>query len=228
MKETLPARLPPHASGQRIGLFGGSFNPPHAGHRAASLFALRRLQLDRVWWLVSPGNPLKDKSELPSLAARLEAAREIARHPRIVVTGFEAAIGTPYTVETISYLKERCRGVQFVWLMGADNLPNFHLWKGWREIAGLVPIAVIDRPGSTLRSLHALSALALARFRLDETCAAGLATKRPPAFVFLHGPRSGLSSTVLRARSDTRPDRSGDSKSGHALSEPPVSAHREG
>ncbi len=193
-----PLRLPPVARGLRVGLFGGSFDPPHEGHRLASLLALRRLQLDRVWWLVSPGNPLKNTSGLKPLAARMAAAQKLANHPRIAVTGLEAALGTPYTCDTIAYLKRRCPGVHFVWLMGADNLSGFHRWKGWRRIAGMVPIAVIDRPGSTVRATHAPAAAYLAPYRFGESGARRFADAPPPAFIFLHGPRSPLSSTSLR------------------------------
>jgi nicotinate-nucleotide adenylyltransferase len=193
-----PDKLPPFGRGLRIGLFGGSFNPPHEGHRAASLLALKRLQLDRIWWLVSPGNPLKDHGALAPLALRLEAARQMANHPRIEVTGIEAAVGANYSFETISYLKMRCPGVHFVWIMGADNFLYFDRWQRWREIAKLVPIAIIDRPGFTQTALHGRVALTLAHFRYDESEAPILATAAPPAFVFLHGPRSELSSTELR------------------------------
>jgi nicotinate-nucleotide adenylyltransferase len=192
-------RLPPHAKGLRVGLFGGSFNPPHQGHLAASLLAMRRLRLDRIWWLVSPGNPLKDKSELAPLDARLSAARALASHPRIEVTGIEAAIGTTYSFETVAYLKRRCPGVHFVWIMGADNLAGFHRWKRWRDLVNLVPIAIIDRPGSTWTSMFTRAGQALGPNRVGEGAAAHLATATPPAFVFLHGPRSALSSTALRA-----------------------------
>jgi nicotinate-nucleotide adenylyltransferase len=192
------ARVPPFSPGLRVGLFGGSFNPPHEGHRAASLLALRRLRLDRIWWLVSPANPLKDPHELAPLALRVEAARKLAQHPRIMVTALEAAIGATYTFETILYLKQRCPGVHFVWLMGADNFRHFDRWQHWAGIARLVPIAIIDRPGSTLTALHGRAAESLAPYRLDETDGALLATAAPPAFVFLHGPRSPMSSTALR------------------------------
>lgn len=192
-------RLPPHARGMRIGLFGGSFNPPHQGHRAASLLALRRLRLDCVWWLVTPGNPLKDKAELAPLPARMAAAQKLASHPRIKISGVEAAIGAAYSFETIVWLKQRCPGVHFVWIIGADNLAALHRWKRWRDLIALVPIAVIDRPGSTLKSMSSQVAAALAPHRVAEGAAAALATAAPPAFVFLHGPRSGLSSTALRA-----------------------------
>lgn len=183
----------------RIGLFGGSFNPPHQGHRAASLLALRRLRLDCVWWLVTPGNPLKDKAELAPLTARMAAAQKLASHPRIKISGVEAAIGAAYSYETIVWLKQRCPGVHFVWIIGADNLAALHRWKRWRDLIALVPIAVIDRPGSTLKSMSSQVAAALAPHRFTEGAAAALATAAPPAFVFLHGPRSDLSSTALRA-----------------------------
>jgi nicotinate-nucleotide adenylyltransferase len=183
----------------RVGLFGGSFNPPHQGHRAASLLALRRLRLDCVWWLVSPGNPLKDKAELAPLAVRMGAAAKLAAHPRIKVSGIEAAIGTTYSFETVAWLKQRCPGVHFVWIMGADNLAGLHRWRRWRDLVSLAPIAVIDRPGSTLKSMSSRAARRLAPYRLAESAAVRLATARPPAFVFLHGPRSALSSSALRA-----------------------------
>jgi nicotinate-nucleotide adenylyltransferase len=190
--------LPPHAPGLKIGLFGGSFNPAHAGHRAASLLALRRLRLDRVWWLVSPGNPLKDTRGLPPLDVRLAAAAACARDPRIIVTDLEATIGARYSYQTILYLKARCPGVHFVWIMGADNLATFERWKHWRTIAANVPLAIIDRPGSTLSAIHAPAARALNRYRYDETDARIFALAEPPALIFLHGPRSELSSTALR------------------------------
>ena len=190
--------LPPFTRGLKIGLLGGSFNPPHDGHREASLLALRRLNLHRIWWLVSPGNPLKDARELVPLAKRVEAARRVSQHPRIEITAIEAAIGATYTFDTISYLKRRCPGVHFVWLMGADNFRLFDRWQRWRDIARLIPIAIIDRPGSTLTALHGRAAQALAPYRLDETDGARLAAAAPPAFVFLHWPRSPMSSTELR------------------------------
>ena len=192
------ARLPAHARGMRIGLFGGSFNPPHDGHRLASLAAMARLGLDCVWWLVTPGNPLKDISALPGLRQRMRAAQHLAAHPRIKITGLEAIIGTRYSHDTISYLKRRCPGVEFVWIMGADNLAGFHRWQRWRDIIDLVPLVVVDRPGSTLRAVHGRASAILAPFRLDEADGQLLAGTRPPAWIFLHGPRSSLSSTALR------------------------------
>lgn len=192
-------RLPAHGPGQRIGLFGGTFDPPHAAHLAACLLAIKRLHLDRVWWLVTPGNPLKDTSGLAPLDERVAAARSLARHPRIAVTGFEAEIGARYTYDTVRHLAARCPGVHLVWIMGADNLRGFHHWQKWRGIAALVPIAVIDRLGSSLYAAGSVAAHALAPHRIRERNAAVLPVMRPPAWVFLHGLKSPLSSTALRA-----------------------------
>jgi nicotinate-nucleotide adenylyltransferase len=189
----------------RIGLFGGSFNPPHKAHRAVSVFAMKRLRLDRIWWLVTPGNPLKDNSALPALDGRLNAARAVAAHPRIDVTGIEAVVRTKYSYDTILTLKRECPQARFVWIMGADNLKNFHRWKNWRGIASIVPIAIVDRGGTGLSMLGSPAAQALARFRVPEIEAPRLADQDPPAWVFLHGMKMALSSTALRA---ARADRS--------------------
>ena len=191
--------LPPNAPGMRIGLFGGTFDPAHAAHRAACLLALRRLGLDRVWWLVTPGNPLKDTKGLAPLAKRVAAAQALAHHPRIDVTDLEAELGVAYTYETVSYLRRRCPGVHFVWIMGADNLRSFHRWQRWRGIAQLVPIAVVDRLGPSLYAAGSAGAQALARYRLPEAAARKLADHKPPAWIYLHGLKSSLSSTALRA-----------------------------
>ena len=194
----LSHEIPPYTDGMRIGLLGGSFNPPHAAHRAISLFAIKRLQLDRVWWLVSPGNPLKHARGPHDTAARAAAARAVAQDPRIDVSCLEAVIGTRYTVDTISYLRRRCAGARFVWIMGADNLAQFHRWENWQRIAAEVPIAVIDRPPQSFRALAAPAAQALADDRIPESKARTLAASAPPAWVFLTGLKLNLSSTVLR------------------------------
>jgi nicotinate-nucleotide adenylyltransferase len=188
--------MPAAARGMRIGLLGGSFNPPHAAHRALSLFALKRLGLHRIWWLVTPGNPLKDNRRLPPLEKRLAAARAFAAHPAIDVTGIEAVLGTRYTYDTVAALRRRFPAVHFVVIVGADNLAQLHRWKRWRALAYLAPIAVIDRAGAN--ALASPAALALARARVDARDARILALRKPPAWVFLHGLKSSLSSTALR------------------------------
>lgn len=195
-------RLPPHAPGMRIGLFGGSFNPPHEGHLLVSHIALTRLRLDRLWWLVSPGNPLKDHSALLPLAQRTKAARALLHDPRIIVSDIEAQIDARYTIELVRYLRARCPGVYFVWIMGADSLRNFHKWRLWEEIFSTIPIAIIDRPGETLRATASLAAHRFSTRRIEERRSFALPGAAPPAFVYLHGPRSAQSSTQLRAAGD--------------------------
>ncbi|MEW6124793.1 MAG: nicotinate-nucleotide adenylyltransferase [Pseudomonadota bacterium] len=194
------ARMPPVARGLRIGLYGGSFNPAHATHRAVSLLALKRLGLDRVWWLVTPGNPLKDNRRLPPLDERVAYAREVACHPRIDVTGIEAVLGTRYTYETVERLVSRAPGVHFVWVMGADNLTHFHRWQRWRALADMLPIAVVDRMGESLSATASRAARALGRHRVEESDAGILPLLKPPAWVFLHGLKSPMSSTGIRAK----------------------------
>ena len=155
--------LPPNAPGMRIGLFGGTFDPAHAAHRAACLLAMNRIGLDRVWWLVTPGNPLKDTSRLAPLAERVAAARALAHHPRIDVTDLEAGWAPPIPTRRSLIWSGAARGVHFVWIMGADNLRSFHRWQRWRDIAELVPIAVVDRLGPSLYATAGVAGQALAR-----------------------------------------------------------------
>ncbi len=198
MPHSVAQAIPVYTDGMRIGLLGGSFNPPHRAHRAISLYALKRLRLDRIWWLVTPGNPLKERGALRDLQHRMEAARNVAGDPRIDVSCLESVIRTRYTIDTINFLRRRASGLRFVWIMGADNLAQFHRWQDWQRIAAQVPIAVIDRPPQSFRALAAPAALALSRYRLPEDEAGTLADQRPPAWVFLTGLKLSLSSTGLR------------------------------
>jgi nicotinate-nucleotide adenylyltransferase len=191
--------LPPHQPGMRIGLLGGSFDPAHAGHRAVSLVALRALDLDQVWWLVSPRNPLKPKAPSTDFGRRIRAARRIASHPRIKVTGIEAALGTRYTADTLRRLAPMLAGVDAVGLMGADNLAQFNRWDRWETIAASIPIAVFNRPGWAFRALGSPAAHALAEARIPEKAAARTARTAPPAWVFITKPQIDLSSTALRS-----------------------------
>jgi nicotinate-nucleotide adenylyltransferase len=191
--------------GMRIGLLGGSFDPPHAAHREISLTALKRLGLDQVWWVVTPGNPLKPPAQT-ELKARVAAAEQTARDPRIKVTGFSG--GSRYTIDLLRALKRRFPGVHFVWLMGADNLAQFHRWHDWEKVFALVPIAVLDRPGYRLKARASPAAQRFSPYMVDESDAAGLATLIPPAWTVLTHKLSGLSSTALRAGKGARKGRS--------------------
>src|SRR5690242_18159319 len=184
---------------RRIGLLGGSFNPAHSGHRAISLAALHALGLDEIWWLVSPGNPLKEKSGMAPLAARLASARAMARRSRIRPTDIEARLGTVYTVDTIAALKQRYPNNRFVWLMGADNLAQFHRWRDWRRIAREVPIAVIARPGYDARAHAAVAMGWLRHFVRPADQAKSWTMWRLPALVLLRFRPDPTSATRLRA-----------------------------
>ena len=192
--------LPPSGSGLRVGLFGGSFNPIHEGHRLVAEQCLKRLALDAVWLLVTPGNPLKNNGELPSLETRVRAARDLTADPRIHATGLEAMHDFRYTIDTLEWLVAACPDTRFVWIMGADNLSQFDRWERWQDIAALMPIAVYARPGSTFRATVSKAAIALKKHRLPVEAAEWLATSEPPAWVYLHGITSPQSSTAIRAR----------------------------
>lgn len=183
--------------GKRIGLLGGSFNPAHAGHLHISLEALKRLQLDEIWWLVSPQNPLKASDEMADYATRLAHAKIVAQHPRIRVLDVEARHQLYYTIDTLTYLQAHYPH-RFVWLMGADNLASFHRWRQWRAIAARAPIAVLDRAPYGLKALHGRFAGRLARFRLPERDAPLLASAVAPAWIYLSIPRHPMSATYLR------------------------------
>jgi nicotinate-nucleotide adenylyltransferase len=196
---SLSVRVPPAAAGQRIGLLGGSFNPPHRAHVAVSEAVLKRLGLDEVWWIVTPGNPLKAHDELAPLADRLEACRRLVTNPRIRVTALEADLGSTSTIVTLSFLKRRLAGVHFVWIMGGDNLAGFHRWAAWRQIAALMPFVVADRPQWRLKALSSPAARALAPFRISDDQAGSLALKKAPAWLYLTLRLSPESSTEIRA-----------------------------
>jgi len=193
--------LPLAGPGQVIGLFGGSFDPPHAGHVHVSREALKRFGLDRVWWLVSPGNPLKPRGPA-ALDKRMAAARALLRDPRIGVTDLEAHLGTRYTAETIAALLRLYPGVRFVWLMGADNMAQFHRWQRWEWIMEHVPVGVLARPG---QRISARTSVAAQRFRgamLPAQAAHLLGRAKPPAWCFLNVPMVNVSSSEIRARGE--------------------------
>jgi nicotinate-nucleotide adenylyltransferase len=202
-------RLPMAAPGMRIGLLGGSFDPPHAAHRQISETALKRLGLDRVWWLVTPGNPLKPSAKT-DLETRVQKAKQAARNSRVEVTGFSA--GSAYTIDLLAALKRRFPGVNFVWLMGADNLAEFHRWRAWEKIFALMPIAVLDRPGFRLRARAGKAAQRFAPYMVDESDAGGLSLLIPPAWTILTHRLSPLSSTAIRARKNKKKPRKAKAK----------------
>ncbi|WP_287885052.1 MULTISPECIES: nicotinate-nucleotide adenylyltransferase [Paracoccus] len=184
--------------GMTVGLLGGSFDPAHEGHVHITDEALRRFGLDRIWWLVSPGNPLKPHGPAP-LDERIARARRIMRDPRVEITGIEARLGTRMTRDTIAALQRLYPGVRFVWLMGADNLVQFDRWDRWQDIAARVPIGVIARPGWRMPARFSRAARLLWRARLPESRARELVRARPPAWVMINLPLNKLSSTAIRA-----------------------------
>ena len=208
-----PARLVPEAGrpdaqrlgfhlepGMRVGLFGGSFNPAHEGHAHVAETAMRRLELDRVIWLVSPQNPLKSSAETRPLAERMAGARRWAQGRGMIVSDAETRLGSRYTIDTLRVLKARHPGVKFVWIMGADSLAGFHRWRGWTQIMREVPVAVVSRPWAALKSRTSPAARRFARARWPSSTASILADAEAPAWVYLRGPLNYASSTALRAR----------------------------
>jgi nicotinate-nucleotide adenylyltransferase len=182
----------------RIGLLGGSFNPAHEGHLHIALMAIKRLRLDQVWLLVSPGNPLKQETGMGSLPERLASAQEIADGRRIVATDIERHLHTRYTIDTIRALRQRFPNARFVWLMGADNLAQFPRWRGWMQIARIVPFAVLPRPTYTRGAVAGQAAARLRPFRHPAREAPLLASLPPPAWLVLGGRQTALSATALR------------------------------
>ncbi|MEZ5850245.1 MAG: nicotinate-nucleotide adenylyltransferase [Hyphomicrobiaceae bacterium] len=196
---SIRARPPLAMAGQKIGLLGGSFNPPHEAHRLISQIALRRLGLDQVWWIVTPGNPLKIGRDLMPLDERLALCRTMARDNRIIVTAFEKHLATTFTAATLGFLRLRHPATRFVWIMGADCLAEFHRWRQWRDIFATMPVAVIDRPGHHLGALASPAGRAMQSGRVAETRSRLILQRRLPAWTFLTGPLSSISSTAIRA-----------------------------
>lgn len=190
-------------AGQVVGLLGGSFDPPHEGHVQITKVALQRFGLDRVWWLVSPGNPLKARGPAP-MAERVAAARAMLRDPRVTVTDLEARIGTRYTAETLRWLRRHRPGVRFVWLMGADNLAQFHRWQDWEGIMEMVPVGVLARPGARISAQMSKAARVFAAERMEQGAARRLGRAAPPAWVFVNMPMVAQSSTAIRAQGGWR------------------------
>lgn len=197
--QRLRHEIPYAARGQVIGLLGGSFDPAHAGHAHITREALKRFGLDRVWWLVSPGNPLKTRGPAP-MAERILQARAVMDHPCVRITGIEARLRTQYTAQTLRALQRLYPQVRFVWLMGADNLVQFHLWQDWRDIAQRVPMGILARPGQRVAGLRSPAARALASCRLPARDSQALGLARAPAWCFVNVPMMDVSSSAIRAR----------------------------
>ena len=197
----MTARFPFVTQGQRIGLLGGSFDPPHAGHLHITKQALKRFQLDRVWWMVTPGNPLK-KREPIEIRRRVQACLDLVDDPRIIVTDIETWLGTRYTAATLKILLPRYIGVRFMWLIGSDSLVNFHHWKDWNWIIETVPIGVMARPGQQLMAIGSRAARRYAQYRVQALGAEAVPLREAPTWCMLNGQMVDLSSTQIRALGD--------------------------
>ncbi|NOD47871.1 MULTISPECIES: nicotinate-nucleotide adenylyltransferase [unclassified Ruegeria] len=195
--------IPYARPGQVIGLFGGSFDPPHKGHVHVTREAMKAFGLDRVWWLVSPGNPLKEHGPAP-MARRLQAAKAVMQHPKVDVTDIEAMTGTRATADTLAALRRLYPQVRFVWLMGADNLAQFHRWKDWRLIMDSVPVGVVARPGDRISARMSPAARVYAKYRIDGQARHLLGQAQAPAWCFVNVPMVDVSSTEIRTRGEWR------------------------
>ncbi len=218
---------------RRVGLLGGSFNPAHGGHRRISLFALQALGLDQVWWLVSPGNPLKPAAGMAPLAARMRSAMKQTRRAPITVTAIERELGTRYTVDTLRCLTRRYPRTQFVWLMGADNLAQFHRWKDWRAIAKMMPIAVIARPGYDVSATASPAMAWLGRYRMSAARISDRGKWSAPALVNLRFDPDTRSATALRRTDPDWAERMSvliprDQLTHHLIDSEPTSMHSAG
>lgn len=196
-------KCPRTAPGMRIGLLGGSFDPPHGGHVHISEVALRRLGLNRVWWLVSPGNPLKEAAPA-DMSRRLSACRELVQNPHIRVTDVESRIKTRFTADTLAAIKRLYPSVHFVWLMGADNMVDFHKWERWDWIMQNIPVCVLARPDQQVSAGLAPAARRYQHSRLPQYRARELLIRKAPQWTLLTGVMSPLSSTLIRARGEWR------------------------
>ncbi|NNL88156.1 MAG: L-histidine N(alpha)-methyltransferase [Marinicaulis sp.] len=189
---------------KRVGLLGGSFNPAHHGHRDIAIAAIDALGLDEVWWLVTPGNPLKDEKSYAPYDDRLCEAKIVANHAQIIVSDFERVHDLQYTIDTMAALQRDFPATKFVWLMGADSLENFHRWKDWREIANTMPIAVFSRPGSVDAATGSIAAKYLREHQISEDDAKLLVGLAAPAWIFISSTNNPISSTEIRANEDER------------------------
>jgi nicotinate-nucleotide adenylyltransferase len=195
--------FPYAAAGQVIGLLGGSFDPPHQGHAHITREALKRFGLDQVWWLVSPGNPLKAQGPAP-LDKRMQAARQVMDHPKVKITDLEASLGSPYTAKTIASLQRLYPRVQFVWLMGADNMVQLNRWQDWQAILQAVPVAVLARAGQRLGARRSVAARMYRGARMTGRSVHGLGGATAPAWAYVNVPLVKLSSTQIRSAGDWR------------------------
>ena len=191
--------MPLATQGLRIGLLGGSFDPPHSGHMHISKWAIKEFSLDRIWWLVSPGNPLK-KDAPADLDRRLSACNKLVNHPKVIVTDLERVFNTRYTAQTLTSLKSQYRGVRFVWLMGADNLAEFHKWDRWQDIMHMLPVGVMARPNQQLAANCSTAARIFRESRLSAQSSTALPFKEAPSWSLLTGPMDDESSSKIRAK----------------------------
>ena len=191
--------MPLATKGLRIGLLGGSFDPPHSGHMHISKWAIKEFSLDRIWWLVSPGNPLK-KDAPADLDRRLSACNKLVNHPKVIVTDLERVFNTRYTAQTLTSLKSQYRGVRFVWLMGADNLAEFHKWDRWQDIMHMLPVGVMARPNQQLAANCSPAARIFRESRLSARSSTALPFKEAPSWSLLTGPMDDESSSKIRAK----------------------------
>ncbi len=193
--------FPQACAGQTIGLLGGSFDPAHEGHVHITRAALARFGLDGVWWLVSPGNPLKTRGPAP-LQDRMARAKAVMQHPAVTVTDIEAHLGTRYTAETLAVLRARWPGVRFVWLMGADNFAQFHLWQDWQGIVETTPLGILARPGQRISARMSRAARIYRRWRIPGRASRLLGVAKAPAWCFINLPMTDESSTAIRDRGE--------------------------